>query len=43
VLLYDLILEADEFNASEADRRDTARAREAKLAEMGRRARDMAT
>jgi hypothetical protein len=42
VVLDVLIDEADEFNASEADRRDTTRAREANLAEMGRRARDMA-
>jgi hypothetical protein len=41
-LVHDLIDEAAEFNGSEADRRDTTRAREANLEEVGRRARDMA-
>jgi hypothetical protein len=42
VLLDDFIGESDEFIASEADRRETARVREGSLAEGGRQARDMA-
>jgi hypothetical protein len=42
VLLDDIIAERDEFVATEADRRQIARAREDQLAEGGRRAREMA-
>jgi hypothetical protein len=40
--LDDFIGESDDFLASEADRRETTRAREAAIAEGGRQARDMA-
>jgi hypothetical protein len=41
VLLDEFIMEFEEYTAIEADRRDTARAREAEITEGGRQARDI--